>query len=232
MIRLVEIFRSIQGEGLFIGSPAVFVRTHGCNLQCPFCDTKYSWFTNLGEGYREVDDNQLWNEINDIRQKRDIVVFTGGEPMLWQDQLVNVIKRLPMVSHVETNGTVIPTPEMRKHVTHFVVSPKEWEDREMQEQVSWWIKNVKKMSLKFVISDEEDVTYINELFDLTRVKDVILQPERYAATSDTAWNNTAQSEYLKQLIKLIDWSNLHLTGVNWRVLPQLHYLLYGNKTGV
>ena len=42
MLQLAEIFYSIQGEGMWTGTPAVFVRLAGCNLACGFCDTDYS----------------------------------------------------------------------------------------------------------------------------------------------------------------------------------------------
>ena len=46
-MRINEIFYSLQGEGYFTGTPAVFVRFAGCNLRCPFCDTDHEPFTEM-----------------------------------------------------------------------------------------------------------------------------------------------------------------------------------------
>jgi len=232
MISIVEVFRSIQGEGLYIGHPAIFVRTHGCNLSCDFCDTKYAWYTNKGEGYREVDQKELVKEIEELNQEKDIIVLTGGEPMIWQDQLGEIVKKFPI--HVETNGTIHANLLMKRYVKHFTVSPKEWNKMSTVSDVEWWIKELNtKVALKFVITTEGDVEEISETFSLRKAKDVILQPERYAATQagDQPWI-TPQGLYLKRLLEIVGWANQYLNGVNWRVLPQLHYLLWGNRKGI
>ena len=48
-MRINEIFYSLQGEGFFTGTPAVFVRFSGCNLRCPFCDTNHKAFVRMSE---------------------------------------------------------------------------------------------------------------------------------------------------------------------------------------
>jgi 7-carboxy-7-deazaguanine synthase len=234
MIDLVEIFRSIQGEGPFIGSPAVFVRVHGCNLACSFCDTKYSWYSNAGEGYREVDPTILIMEILDIARINDIIVLTGGEPMIYQDQLTHVAGVLPHKIHIETNGTILPQGEqILKDIDHWVVSPKEWQKPENRAKVEWWLDHFKKnLTMKFVISTEDDVELLSETFRLQKAPLVVLQPERFAMTSGVPHNGSQQGLYLENMKKLIEWADAHLNGVNWRVLPQLHYLLWGNRRGV
>ena len=101
-MKVIEIFESIQGEGSFLGMPAIFVRLGGCNLHCPFCDTKESWGTNGKE-----------MEIGDIaaatlEYKSEIVVITGGEPSIYGDNLYKLAHQLKQFGkkvHLETNGT-------------------------------------------------------------------------------------------------------------------------------
>ncbi|MBL7544571.1 MAG: radical SAM protein [Bdellovibrionaceae bacterium] len=88
MLKINEVFYSIQGESSWVGHPTVFVRTTGCNLRCTYCDTKYSYY----EGdFRETE--QLMNQIR--QHKTRYVCITGGEPLLqkailpFMDQLVS-----------------------------------------------------------------------------------------------------------------------------------------------
>lgn len=97
-MRINEIFYSLQGEGVWTGCPAVFVRFSGCNRACDFCDTDYSDFSEMSE-----------EEIVEVvhRYPAEIVVFTGGEPGLQLTQsLVDKIKATGRRVHVETNGSL------------------------------------------------------------------------------------------------------------------------------
>lgn len=102
-IDVVKVYYSIQGEGPFVGTPAIFVRMAGCTLQCRLCDTDYT----SNRRYYKV------KEMNDlIRQKAQkhrcsLVVFTGGEPFR-QGSLVQLTEEiLPELDiQIETNGTL------------------------------------------------------------------------------------------------------------------------------
>jgi 7-carboxy-7-deazaguanine synthase len=102
-MRIAEIFRSVQGEGLLTGVPSVFVRTSGCNLRCWFCDTPYtSWQPEGGD--MSIDEIVAQVEEWDCRN----VVVTGGEPMLWAE-LIPLCGRLHAIGRhvtIETAGTL------------------------------------------------------------------------------------------------------------------------------
>lgn len=96
-MRINEIFYSIQGEGFFAGTPAVFVRFAGCNLKCDFCDTNHQPFSYYTE-------DKIVRRI--ASYNANLVVFTGGEPSLQLTQsLVDKVKALGKIVAVETNGT-------------------------------------------------------------------------------------------------------------------------------
>lgn len=101
--KINEIFYSIQGEGHHAGTPAVFVRFSGCNLQCPFCDTQHqTGKTMIGQ--------EIANEVDRLTNHRaGLIVLTGGEPLLQLDEpLVRMLlacNRPNGVLAVETNGT-------------------------------------------------------------------------------------------------------------------------------
>jgi 7-carboxy-7-deazaguanine synthase len=102
-MRIAEIFRSIQGEGLLTGVPSVFVRASGCNLRCWFCDTPYASWRPEGNDV-SVDEIVAQVEEWDARH----VVLTGGEPMLYAE-LIPLCRRLRSIGRhvtIETAGTL------------------------------------------------------------------------------------------------------------------------------
>lgn len=113
MRKINEIFYSLQGEGHHTGYPSVFVRFSGCNLDCPFCDTRHS------SGILMSDDDI----IRAVKlYSAEWIVLTGGEPALWIDpDFVKMLKRATGKKvAIETNGSM-PVP---KEIDWVCVSPK------------------------------------------------------------------------------------------------------------
>lgn len=104
--RIIEVFSSIQGEGLFVGQPHLFVRFWDCNLKCHYCDTDYRGsYTEMTLGDLEDRVHQLLVE----RGPHDAVSLTGGEPLLWHQFLTALLPRLKAMgqrTYLETNGTL------------------------------------------------------------------------------------------------------------------------------
>lgn len=96
-MRINEIFYSLQGEGHFTGVPSIFIRFAGCNLKCPFCDTRH-------EPYEEMSMQDIIDRIKGFAGRH--VVFTGGEPSLQLTaDICRQLKDLGYDIQVETNGT-------------------------------------------------------------------------------------------------------------------------------
>jgi len=109
-----EIFYSLQGEGYWTGTPAVFIRFAGCNLRCPFCDTDFSH----GE---PMDLEEILGEVNSLSSGCRRIIVTGGEPSLQiDDDFISCFHSNGYKIHIETNGTH-PLPSGIDWVT---VSPK------------------------------------------------------------------------------------------------------------
>ena len=113
--RVNEIFYSIQGEGKFAGTPAVFVRFSGCNLACSWCDTDHSNFV-------EMTRDELEEAVRALLKGREgaIIVLTGGEPALQLREDEPLFRGFGCRVCIETNGT-LPVPGWVDWVT---VSPK------------------------------------------------------------------------------------------------------------
>ncbi|MDB5043886.1 MAG: putative 6-pyruvoyltetrahydropterin 2-reductase [Candidatus Eremiobacteraeota bacterium] len=117
MLQLAEIFYSVQGEGTWTGTPAVFVRLAGCNLSCAFCDTDYS--LKFMASVEEV--------VARVRAEGGdcpMVILTGGEPLAQAGTpaLIEALRADGRRVHIESNGTM-PT-ELPDDVW-LTVSPKE-----------------------------------------------------------------------------------------------------------
>jgi 7-carboxy-7-deazaguanine synthase len=117
MIQLNDIFYSIQGEGAFTGTPAVFVRLAGCNLSCRFCDTDYS----LKD---VVSIQEIVRRVSEIGDGCPMVIITGGEPLAQSEclQLIAALRAAGRRVHIESNGTIETPLEIDVWLT---VSPKE-----------------------------------------------------------------------------------------------------------
>ncbi len=108
---ICEVFNSIQGEGIYIGSRQTFIRFAGCNLRCQYCDTrraqKKKLYFNFGKQKfsNPVSVEQL---INLVQEKE--VSLTGGEPLVQADflyELLRSLKRHGIGTYLETNGTIV-----------------------------------------------------------------------------------------------------------------------------
>lgn len=101
MLQLAEIFYTIQGEGAYTGTPAVFVRLAGCNLSCDFCDTDYSlkFFASVTE---------VVDRVNELAPACPAIVLTGGEPLAQRESiaLIDALRRAGKRVHIESNGTI------------------------------------------------------------------------------------------------------------------------------
>ena len=111
--KINEIFYSLQGEGYYAGTPAVFVRFSGCNLRCPFCDTDHGSGTMMSG-------KDIISQVSSYPSRH--TVLTGGEPSLFiDDRFVDALHSAGRYVAVETNGTR-PLPEAIDWVT---CSPKD-----------------------------------------------------------------------------------------------------------
>jgi organic radical activating enzyme len=106
--KILEIFRSIQGEGKYAGVPQVFVRFFECNMHCVWCDTPAS----IGDGkraYKELGLKEVLAQVNALYKNAHSVSITGGEPLLQKDFLKGFCHSLHQEGkkiYLDTNGTL------------------------------------------------------------------------------------------------------------------------------
>ena len=98
--KIQEIFRSIQGEGIYHGARQIFIRFYGCNLECKFCDTPQ-------EKFKYYTPDQLLKEVESFKDPYHSVSLTGGEPLLQKDFLKVFLPRFKkdyIKIYLDTNG--------------------------------------------------------------------------------------------------------------------------------
>ncbi|AEM38645.1 Radical SAM domain protein [Pyrolobus fumarii 1A] len=185
-----EVFVSLQGEGPRIGTPALFVRLAGCNLRCPWCDTKYAWSAG-----RQTSVDELVHHVEKIVNTTGVrlLVFTGGEPLLQRECLVTLLEELGsrgvhIEASIETNGTIPPGP-LAYMLDHAVISPKlsnsnyggtnkPLSTRVAQEWLRLYHEKFLPVYWKFVIGSRDDLIEVDEFVDRHGInpQDVWLMP--------------------------------------------------------
>lgn len=221
-----EIFHSLQGEGISLGKPAVFVRLALCNLRCHWCDTSYTWKWPYKDSSRyllSIPPREVARLISDFPCTH--LVITGGEPLLQCDKIVELMELLPYHTlEIETNGTLIPSPELDSRASQYNVSPKLLHSGNpsktaLKAEALRWFTRCDKSWFKFVVNQTEDINEVAEWEQAHNIPHdrILLMPR---GTTPEELNETLPmlaEECLKR---------------NYRLTDRLHIHLWGNKPGV
>jgi len=214
-VKVSEIFYSIEGEGIEIGRPQIFIRLAMCNLRCAWCDTKYSW--NNG---KEMTVSEIINEIAKYPCKS--VSITGGEPLLQREELFELIQWLKKLGYwiqINTNGTIYD--EKIFELVDLVSMDCKCPSSGMKSDFDTLKKTkglfASKSQFKLIISDEEDYRFAKNVVRtlLQGASKVIFQPE---------WNSR---KFAKKLAVLAMEDQL-----NVRIILQQQKIIWGVKRGV
>ncbi|MDD1773728.1 MAG: radical SAM protein [Methanomassiliicoccales archaeon] len=210
-MRISEVFHSLQGEGVLIGTPTVFVRTCGCNLECVWCDTVYA---------REEEGTEM--SPSDVIEKvrgygTPFVCLTGGEPLLQKDvfKLIDLLLKDSFHVSVETNGS-LPLEDLPCSDNLLISMDIKCPSSGMSARML--MENLELLSpadqLKFVVADENDLLFAEEVLREHQVLcPVILTPVGGL-----------------DLHPVAEWALRKRLRV--RVLPQLHKIIWGERRAV
>ncbi len=209
-MKINEIYRSIQGEGILIGVPTTFIRTTGCNLRCSWCDTKYA--------YEEGKEMAIEEILAKVKEHSAIhICITGGEPLL-QQEIVKLVQELSDEGYqicFETNGTrsIEELPCLDSLMISLDIK---CPSSDMNEKMD--LTNMELLGpndqLKFIIGDRNDYEYAKRIIEEHKpICSIIMTPVGG-----------------KELKELVEW--IIKDGLNVRVLPQLHKLIWGDARGV
>lgn len=227
-----EIFGpTFQGEGPYLGRRCGFLRLAACNLSCVWCDTPYTWDWTGHNGVK-YEISQEVHRMDTARAALEIaalkismLVISGGEPMLQQETLIELLCRSPLTFytiHMETAGTVIPHPRLVELVDLFNVSPKlhhsgnafkkRYHPRAIDE-----LRETKKAVWKFVAQQESDLEEVEEIVNKHQLAPVYIMPEGRDAHT--------VSERLRELTPAV-------LARGWNITTRLHIEIWGDKRGI
>ncbi len=206
-LSVCEIYPTVQGEGFLIGSPITLVRFQGCNIYCPWCDTKYAI---PFKGDVKVPLEEVLKKIEAIG--REHILITGGEPFAHQilGDFCEVLTSKGYFVQVETNGTL--WNEVFEHLPrdrfYISLSPKGSVDYKVHPKVVDYTDE-----LKLVVDENLSLEVIKRkpFLKLAEEGKLILQPEGN------------RKEMVQKSLELIDL--LLKEGIKARLIPQMHKLI-------
>ena len=225
-MQVVEIFKSIQGEGTLIGTPMVFIRLWGCNMACTWCDTTYSWAPE----FKQITKRMMYSsqELSEFLLKKYPEItwfnFTGGEPTLWAKEILETSLLLQKASKkvcIQTNGKdwyELLFSQLDK-ICMDIKCPNSGETSDVSSIEKLRVQD----EIKFVLESHEDIIYTKDILKTFPCKgSVIIQPV------------LLRNESLDQYYARIRWLISEFTAngsEQIRILPQLHQLLWRDIPG-
>ncbi|MBQ2762743.1 MAG: radical SAM protein [Candidatus Methanomethylophilaceae archaeon] len=207
-MKIIESFRSIQGEGKYIGVPTYFIRSSGCNLRCAWCDTSYAF-----DGGKDMS----LEEIVALTESDYHVSITGGEPMIQPEflELVDMLLDDGKFITVETNGSIDVSSIAGKENVMISMDVKCPSSKMTDKMILDNIRLLEeKDQVKFVIADEKDLDFAIKTIDQYEPKAEVI----FGAVGGLNLKYLAEEVVRRKL--------------NVRVLPQLHKIIWGDEKGV
>ncbi|GIJ29992.1 7-carboxy-7-deazaguanine synthase [Micromonospora qiuiae] len=249
-VAVADLFYSFQGEGVNLGRRALFVRLIKCNLTCGYpgmpraadapaigamvCDTEYTWNTAKHDLHAApaMSAAEIWNELvrldpatdNSGMAAVDLVVVSGGEPLLHPGIVVDLARRATASGRaleIETNATIAPSPALIAAGARFnaglkLASSAVPYGKRIKPQVITQLQASGRARWKFVVTGPEDVREIAGLQQKFGLTEVWLSPE-----------GTSADVVVDRMRWLADVALTH----GWNLTTRQHVLIWGDDRG-
>lgn len=238
MIRVAEIFGpTIQGEGVLIGQPTVFVRSGGCDYRCSWCDSMHAVDPAFRHQWQPMETEAVFDRIRALSGDRPLTVsLSGGNPAIQPfGPLIATGQAQGYRFALETQGSV--SKDWFADLDTLVLSPKPPSSGVVTDWAAFdaclaAAGNHPQTVMKIVIFDDADYAFARDASARYPELPVFLQPGNHLVPSGDQEDAPVDHDALtERLLWLVD----KVTSDGWftaRVLPQLHVILWGNKRGV
>jgi organic radical activating enzyme len=220
--KILEIFRSIQGEGRYVGLPQVFVRLFECNMHCVWCDTPGS----IGDGkreYKEMNGEDLLAQVDKLYEGCHSVSITGGEPLVQAEFLrgfCHALKRSGKKIYLDTNGTL---PDALQLIVNDVdIIAMDLKLPSSTQQKAYWSEHKKFLK----IATEKEV-FVKVVISLNTDAEEVLKAAKLVAQIDPTILFILQPNYHDMKKGVIAQCEAHQKSCakylkDVRILPQVH----------
>ena len=173
ILKINEIYHSIQGESSFTGLPCIFIRLTYCNLRCSYCDSEYTFYEGA-----DMSIDEILNKIKNYSCK--LVEVTGGEPLV-QKGCIDLLQKLIDLDYkvlLETSGslTIKDVPKEVINIIDFKCPSSNMKKKNLWENINY-LKSDDEV--KFVIGNREDYDWAKnkiKKYDITNICKVLMSP--------------------------------------------------------
>lgn len=238
LIRVSEIFGpTIQGEGILIGLPTIFVRTGGCDYRCAWCDTLHAVDSDYRDQWQPMSVDGIWQKVTRLSGGKPLTIsLSGGNPAI--QPLGSLIARGHAEGYrfaLETQGSL--AREWFGALDVLVLSPKppssgmatDWNVFDDCLRVAG---DGPQIVMKIVIFDDRDYEYARDAAARYPQLPVYLQPGNHTPPPADAEDALVD---IDGIVERMRWLVEKVGNDRWfeaRVLPQLHVIIWGNRRGV
>ncbi|NLS00955.1 7-carboxy-7-deazaguanine synthase QueE [Rhizobium sp. P38BS-XIX] len=237
-IRVSEIFGpTIQGEGILIGLPTVFVRTGGCDYRCSWCDTLHAVDADYRDQWQPMSVDEIWRDVTRLSGGKALTIsLSGGNPAI--QPFASLIARGHQEGYrfaLETQGSI--AKDWFADLDTLVLSPK---PPSSGMRTDWQVlndclraaANGPIIALKIVIFDDRDYAYARAAGARYPHLPIYLQPGNHTPPPPDADDALVDIDGVMDRMR---WLVDKVSADQWfdaRVLPQLHVLIWGNRRSV
>ena len=212
MLKVSELFKSIDGEGIRTGYPCVFIRLHGCNLNCSYCDSRYACD---GDDYTLMDLHEILDKVKSFNIPR--ITITGGEPLIHDEsyELVELLLQNYFEVNIETNGSIDLSKLYTIPYRSGMIVTMDWKSGSSGMSDKMINSNLRLLGfqdvLKFVVGSDQDLLQMKSVLDNNKIQCQVFVSPVYGAIDP------------KHIVEFLLDQNL----VEVRMQLQLHKQIWG-----
>ena len=237
-IRVSEIFGpTIQGEGILIGLPTIFVRTGGCDYRCSWCDTLHAVDSDYRDQWQPMAVDEIWQKVAQLSGGKPLTIsLSGGNPA------IQPLGPLIACGHAEGYRFALETQgslarEWFAELDVLVLSPKPPSSGVTTDWATFddclrMAGEGPQIALKIVIFDDLDYEYARDAAARYPQLPLYLQPGNHTPPPPDADDAIVD---IDGIVERMRWLVEKVGNDRWfeaRVLPQLHVIIWGNRRGV